>query len=107
MDKLDKLSRKFSLELLKEIGIDNLREVIKLNSEETDKNICYTHNFCDANQVMLDVMGYKDSEVEDVDWDDFMIEMTKVWDEAKKNNFYINPLTNGVNHAKLDKKERG
>ena len=79
----EELSKLFSKELLKEIGIDNLKKVNELNSNVTNKHICYSHEFCDANQVMLDVLGNPE-DVENI-WE----EVLPAWTLAKQNKFYI------------------
>lgn len=40
--------------LWQQLGEANYREVAERNHRETDPNICHTHDFCDANQVMMD-----------------------------------------------------
>jgi hypothetical protein len=79
----EEIAIKFSKELLKEIGIDNLREVNELNLHETNSQICYSHDFTDANQIMLDVIGNPE-DVENI-WE----EVSPAWALAKQNNFYI------------------
>lgn len=79
----EEIAIKFSAELLKEIGMDNLIQVNQLNSKETNSQICHSHDFTDANQIMLDVVGNPE-DVENI-WD----EVSPAWTLAKKNNFYI------------------
>lgn len=40
--------------LWQQLGEENYREVAERNRRETDPIICHTHDFCDANQVMMD-----------------------------------------------------
>ena len=49
------LARAFARRLWEEIGAD-MGDVVAMNRAETRKGICHTHDFCDANQVMLDAM---------------------------------------------------
>lgn len=48
------LARAFATELHAELGKDNLAEINRLNDAETDPRVCHTHDFTDANQVLLD-----------------------------------------------------
>lgn len=82
------LARVFAAELRNEIG-DRVFAVVALNMDEKDPNICHSHDFCDANQVMIDawekVAGWPcscdpNAEGEFAVW-------TKAWNLAKKNNF--------------------
>jgi hypothetical protein len=83
----EEMAKKFSLALKEEIGIDNLKKVIKLNAEEKDIRICHSHDFTDANQVMLDSIDpnmtlFKNLEDQ---WD----KIEEIWTMADLNNFYI------------------
>lgn len=83
-DKNVDVAKRFSSALLNEIGLDNLREVNELNSKETNSHICHSHDFTDANQIMLDIIGNPE-DVESI-WE----EVSPAWTLAKQNNFYIN-----------------
>ncbi|WP_054287151.1 hypothetical protein [Gulbenkiania mobilis] len=49
-----KLAKAFSRLLLQEIGINNLREAVKRNVRGSQ--VCRSHDYCDANQVMIDAL---------------------------------------------------
>lgn len=51
-----KLATKFDELLIKVIGPENYAEAIRLNQQEPDPEICHSHDFCDANMVMLDAV---------------------------------------------------
>ncbi len=36
---------------------EQLREVQRRNLHETDSNVCHSHDFCDANEAMLEAMA--------------------------------------------------
>jgi hypothetical protein len=83
------LARAFATELHAELGTDTLAEINRLNDAETDTGICHTHDFCDANQVMLDawekLMGAECScdstnDAENAVWNE-------AWSIASKANF--------------------
>jgi len=48
------IARKFCELLHDAIGTVGVGKAVRLNAEEEDDNVCHTHDFCDANQVMLD-----------------------------------------------------
>lgn len=43
----------FCRALREEIGDEEYAEVLALNAQETDPNVCHSHDYCDANMVML------------------------------------------------------
>jgi hypothetical protein len=47
------LAERFQTRLREAIGPDALRQVTELNAAETVKGVCHSHDFCDANEVML------------------------------------------------------
>lgn len=52
----NKLARDFADALKKEIGADNMKEVIRRNATPEYVDCCASHDFCDANQVLIDVL---------------------------------------------------
>lgn len=46
----------FSRLLVEHVGEDNMREIARLNSIETAACVCHSHDFVDANMVMLDAI---------------------------------------------------
>lgn len=50
------LALEFTKLLQAQLSTDVLNTVRKLNALEQDSDICHTHNFCDANQVMIDAL---------------------------------------------------
>lgn len=50
------LAREFCRVLNEWLSPEELAEVNRLNSEEDDRNICHTGDYCDSNQALLDAM---------------------------------------------------
>lgn len=57
-----KLAAEFCRELVREIGNENLDELNARQAAETNPNICHSHDYCDANQVMLDALSAIDAD---------------------------------------------
>lgn len=49
------LAREFSAALRALLSADQMQMVIERNAEETNPRICHSHDFCDANVVLLEV----------------------------------------------------
>ena len=47
------LAERFESRLREAIGPEALRKVAELNAAETIAGVCHSHDFCDANEVML------------------------------------------------------
>ncbi len=58
---IDKIAAKFGEYLTTAIGTVGYKKTVKLNRAEPDRHICHSHDFCDANDVMIEaftiVMG--------------------------------------------------
>lgn len=92
-DFYEQLAREFSALILDWIGKDKLQEVVRLNSQETNKDVCHSHDFCDTNQAIIEVCEKYDIELfpDDQDAQERVGEMVdSIWDIAKENNFYFN-----------------
>ena len=83
----EELAKKFSQCLIDEIGKFKVCRVNKRNSKETNSQICHSHDFCDANQVMIDASGISDVELDSIEnlWEHF----SEAWTMAKTNLFYL------------------
>jgi hypothetical protein len=83
----EELAKKFSKLLCDEIGKFKVCRVNKRNSKETNSQICHSHDFCDANQVMIDAAELSEAELNDIDnlWEHF----GEAWTLAKQNQFYL------------------
>jgi phosphohistidine phosphatase SixA len=47
------LARRFSAKVRETLTAEQLAECIALNAAEQNENICHTHDYCDANELML------------------------------------------------------
>ena len=80
----------FSKLLLKHLGAKKMKQVVARNKAEKDKNICHTHDFCDANMVMDEALKEKGFEL-DIDlMDDKILNLwNEAWSIAKANKFWV------------------
>jgi hypothetical protein len=94
-DMVKALAVEFCKELLECLGEEKMREVVARNAAETDDNICHSHDFCDANQVMLDAMKKLGFELDDGldDGENNHEGINLAWDLAKKNSFQRQKIT--------------
>lgn len=85
------IGRKFSELLISEIGTRNIKEAIKRNVayRKDEVKVCASHDFCDANMVMLDAFrhflggeAFPDTDAECGIWGD-------AWDYACDNDFFL------------------
>lgn len=79
MPSADDVAAEFAAALLVSIGEDHLRTVIQRNEERADST-CASHDFCDANEVMLKAINQLgpwdvDEVIHDARW-------TTLWDDA-------------------------
>ena len=51
------LAIEFSRQLCIALTAEQIDTVIELNGANQNPNICHSHDFCDANQVMLDALA--------------------------------------------------
>lgn len=99
MNETTKLAREFSAELVREIGTDKVRAAVKLNDENRGAAWCATHDYCDANEVMLTAFKTVTGREFSLDFDETSPGFAQTekdcgltndaWAEAKKNRFYI------------------
>lgn len=85
----EKLAIEFSNVLKSWLTPDEISEVIARNQTPEYLNSCATHDFCDANQAMID--GFDKAFGADIDINnDHHNRVTNLaWDIARNNNFYI------------------
>ena len=88
-----KLAKRFSAIVQATFTDEEMAEVIRLNAEETD-DCCHTHDFCDANMLMLTAYAEVFCMTEDEVMDKMVEENSKVighmnaaWTLAKSANF--------------------
>lgn len=79
-----RLAKKFTENLRQEVGDGNMLQIAERNRDEKDPNICHSHDFCDANQVMIDSFEllYPNIPVDPSDGRQMRL-FTAAWDMAK------------------------
>lgn len=84
------LAEEFAARLFVSIGAKDFDEVIRRNKEHAYDRACASHDFCDANMVMLDAVQALAPEV-DVDdilqGDEWNSLWNEAWDIAKASGF--------------------
>lgn len=95
----------FGRELRDALNPEQMDEVLARNAVETDSQICHSHDFCDANMVMLaafEKLGFTEDDVipDHSRWPRVMEAMcglwSAAWDEAKGRGFAIEALSRAV-----------
>ena len=88
IETIEEIALEFSKELLKELGNEDFKKMVKLSKANTDPMICVSHDFCDANMPMLEayerVLDYEpqaNNEAHNKIWSD-------AWTLAVKNDFF-------------------
>lgn len=63
---------------------EQMVDLVKLNKVETDWKICHSHDFCDANQLMLDALAEQDESYSfDSSDTGIMQAIDDAWNQAK------------------------
>jgi hypothetical protein len=83
----EKLAKKFSQLLIDEVGRFKVCRINRLNRNEKNKDICHSHDFTDANEIML--AAREELGIEFPNHDDEWDVLSEAWGLAKTNNFYI------------------
>lgn len=87
-DKVSKLAREFSVLLRERLSVEQMLVVVARN-EIAEPGVCHSHDFCDANEVMLAASGrlgfggFDDQ----LDSDEGMALWNGAWNLAKANGF--------------------
>lgn len=97
---LHSLARKFSEKVLEWIGQDKMLEVISKNATPQYSNCCATHEYCDPNQAMLDILEEvgidpfenRDNEISADDGWIISPVVDDIWEAARKKYFYLEPV---------------
>lgn len=86
MSNENKLSVLFSAVIRSWLSKDELEKVNDLNQNEADKQICHSHDFCDANQAMIDALDQMKMDYEPMD--DIQGKLINdAWEISKSANF--------------------
>jgi len=82
----DELAREFSRQLVGEIGLELATKAAEINRNSNDLSTCASHDFCDANMVLMDACEVKGVDIWSL-WND---ELTReAWELAYNNGFYL------------------
>lgn len=78
------VAKAFSKLLAEDLGEETMRQVVERNRTPEYRDVCASHDFCDANEVMTEAMeAHGLDPFKNVDlW-------SAAWDEAKQNEFYL------------------
>ena len=86
----EELAREFSRLLLAYIGLEDMETVNYLHDlDGPESGICHTHDYCDANQIMIDAIQNIIGGEYGFDLDDCNC-LNQAWNMARRNEFYIN-----------------
>ena len=93
MNQPEQLARKFSQLLVESIGLTSVQEANRRNQTDAYKDCCGSHDFCDANMVMLaafEALGLKDPLARpSVDHEPDFTLWNEAWEIARNNKFYL------------------
>lgn len=96
------LARAFSEALHGYLGAGIMRTVVEKNAGAKRDNCCASHDFCDANMVMLGEYARLSGEHEDdVDLDAVIPQFNDAWDIAKAAEFDVTRIASSVIAARL------
>lgn len=83
------VAREFSARVLKYIGADNMREVIRLNATaDYAGNVCASHDFCDANVFMARAFRAVTGKAINLQDQNHLTLWGNAWSVAKENKFF-------------------
>jgi len=80
------LAKAFCAALAQVLSSQQLSAIRQRNSDEADLSICHTHDFCDANQVMLDAYARFGAELDIAD-SHCMAAVDEAWWKARRAGF--------------------
>ena len=87
------LAEKFSEFLREDLGREKMLLVVERNRTAEYEGACASHDFCDANEVMLAALedfGFDADDVFENDCDNpVQARWNEAWDEARQNEFWF------------------
>lgn len=90
METTERTAKRFSEIVNATFTDQEMIEVVRLNSTPEYAGCCATHNYCDANELMLTAYAETHAITEDeVELDEAMDEMNAAWDLAKASGFTL------------------
>lgn len=83
----DTLGSEFSIVLREWLTPEQLREIDRLNAAEPEgSSVCHSHDFCDANEAMIEALGRFNIEPDLQDETQIAL-INAAWDSAKAVGF--------------------
>lgn len=93
--KITRLAKVFSYVLAAWHTERQMKAIVKKNKEEGPNSlICHSHDYCDANQAMIDAFETVYGRNLDFTKEDDMTMIDAAWTVAKANDFYITSYYN-------------
>jgi hypothetical protein len=89
------LAAKFADRIERTLSTGEFDDMLTRNAAETNPAICHTHDFCDANQVMIDVLTLCDIEYNPQD-DGQRELIDSAWRIAKGEDFHVESIRNSA-----------
>lgn len=84
----ERLAKQFSVDLLKCIGAESMARVVTKNKTAEYTDACASHDYCDANMVMIDSWRTIMKRGHRMNSDDDLSLWNNAWTLAKQNSFY-------------------
>lgn len=88
------LANKFSMILRSWLSEEEMQEVIKRNKSETNRSVCHSHDFCDANMAMQEALESFGLTVS-ADSDEDAALWNGAWNLAQKSDFTLGSVRTG------------
>jgi hypothetical protein len=90
MENIEKVAREFSRILREWLTPEEMNVVLAENEHETNSGICHTHDYCDANEAMLEAIKKITGRNADQVLDDLANDniWSDAWVLAEKNSFW-------------------
>lgn len=74
------LADRFSRRIRRVLTVDEVDSANELNADETEDGVCHTHDYCDANMVMMNALGMMPRESDSGLW-------AEAWRLARESGF--------------------
>ena len=81
------IARQFSGRIQTAISADQFKTVVELNLQETNQDVCHSHDFVDADVIMLEAFASVLDECDLQNEDDLEL-LNVAWTIAREANFY-------------------
>lgn len=82
------LAKDFASVIAAWLTAEQRKEVVQANAAEADKRICHSHDYCDANQAMIDALEMQGAEFDAQD-EEQGAAIDAAWNLAKGAGFWF------------------